>query len=75
MAFSPFLFANLVQVTIGALLDTHAGFHIPVGSCPPLGLDGMVISVIDFPWVPSPRHAPVVGQVVHRLLCTPPSLL
>lgn len=64
--FFPFFFANLVKFTVGALMDTHAGSHIPVGNCPPLGLDGMLISVIDFLWVPSPRPAPAVGQVVHR---------
>lgn len=64
--FFPFFFANLVKFTVGALMDTHAGSHIPVGNCPPLGLNGMLISVIDFLWVPSPRPAPAVGQVVHR---------
>lgn len=65
-----------MQATVGVLMDTHAGFHIPVGSYPPLGLDGMVISVIDFPWVPAPGMPLQWDRLyIGRLLCTSPSLL
>lgn len=60
-----------VQCAIGALFDTHAGFHTLVRSCPPLRLDVAVIRLL----ISLGCQAPGMALQWDRLLCTLPSLL